>query len=384
MMKLGDECMNELTNRHLLIIGQTDSGKTTSTLTLLDQLQSSGQANIVLDPTGEYAQLPNAIVYRLGENTYLEPGEFSAAQLIEALGLHFDERLSTAAASAVNDLRIQNNLRNQSGCYQRISQPIAAHQQELEKLGRWSKSYAVQLLPDQLIEELVIPYDDQRADYQLLGQTYDRQLIAAAWPKIIQLRELLASLAVRELFDTIHQPQQVKTELNFVLQMFLNQRSAHKTLVIDLSALKTLAIGQRAVISLLMKRILEHRLQHNVAFSVNIIIDEAHRYLPADETKLAENGIFQVLREGRKVGLNMILTTQSPLDLPAKLRSQFPNLLVHHLASPEEISSLNLDAQLVATVSGLGIGQAVACQLNQPPRVIDVPLPGWLNSKGDF
>nr|WP_303093921.1 ATP-binding protein [Limosilactobacillus mucosae] len=347
-------------------------------------MQSSGQANIVLDPTGEYAQLPNAIVYRLGENAYLEPGEFSAAQLIEALGLHFDERLSTAAASAVNDLRIQNNLRNQSGCYQRISQPIAAHQQELEKLGRWSKSYAVQLLPDQLIEELVIPYDDQRADYQLLGQTYDRQLIAAAWPKIIQLRELLASLAVRKLFGMIHQPQQVKTELNFVLQMFLNQRSAHKTLVIDLSALKTLAIGQRAVISLLMKRILEHRLQHNAAFSVNIIIDKAHRYLPADETKLAENGIFQVLREGRKVGLNMILTTQSPLDLPAKLRSQFPNLLVHHLASPEEISSLNLDTQLVATVSGLGIGQAVACQLNQPPRVIDVPLPGWLNNKGDF
>ena len=74
--------MNELTNRHLLIIGQTGSGKTTSTLTLLDQLQSSGQANIVLDPTGEYAQLPNAIVYHLGENTYLEPGELSAAQLI--------------------------------------------------------------------------------------------------------------------------------------------------------------------------------------------------------------------------------------------------------------------------------------------------------------
>ena len=77
MMKLGDECMNELTNRHLLIVGQTGSGKTTSTLTLLDQLQNSGQANIVLDPTGEYAQLPNAIVYRLGENAYLEPGEFS-------------------------------------------------------------------------------------------------------------------------------------------------------------------------------------------------------------------------------------------------------------------------------------------------------------------
>ena len=80
----------------------------------------------------------------------------------------------------------------------------------------------------------------------------------------------------------------------------------------------------------------------------------------------------------------MILTTQSPLDLPAKLRSQFPNLLVHHLASPEEVGSLNLDSQLTATVSGLGIGQAIMCLLNQSPRVIDVPLPSWSNNKEDF
>lgn len=109
--------MNELTNRHLLIVGQTGSGKTTSTLTLLDQLQNSGQANIVLDPTGEYTQLPNAIVYRLGENAYLEPGEFSAAQLVEALGLQFNEQLIAAVTSAINDLRIQNNLLNHPGCY---------------------------------------------------------------------------------------------------------------------------------------------------------------------------------------------------------------------------------------------------------------------------
>ena len=369
--------MNKLTERHLLIVGQTGSGKTTSTLTILDQLQTNAQANIVLDPTGEYAQLPNAIVYRLGENAYLEPGEFSASQLINALGLKFDSQLKMAAVFAVNDLKIQNNLLNQPGCYVRISQPINTHQHEAEQLGRWAKSYDVQLLPDQLIEEFVIPYADQRADYHLMGQQYDHKLIAAEWSSIIQLRESLASLPVRKLFGSISQPGQVKTELNFVLQMFLDQRSAHKTLVIDLSALKTLAIGQRAVISLLMKRILERRLTHAADFLVNIVIDEAHRYLPAGEFSLAENGIFQVLREGRKAGLNVVLTTQSPLDLPAKLRSQFPNLLVHHLASPEEISSLNLDQQLVSTVSGLGIGQAIVCLLNQSPRVINVPLPSW-------
>ena len=135
-MKLGDECMNELTNRHLLIIGQTGSGKTTSTLTLLDQLQSSSQANIVLDPTGEYAQLPNASFIAWVRTLIWARRIFGCTT---GGGVGTARRTSgTAAASAVNDLRIQNNLRNQSGCYQRISQPIAAHQQELEKLGRWS------------------------------------------------------------------------------------------------------------------------------------------------------------------------------------------------------------------------------------------------------
>ena len=115
-----------------MIVGQTGSGKTTSTLTILDQLQTNAQANIVLDPTGEYAQLPNAIVYRLGENAYLEPGEFSASQLIDALGLKFDSQLKMAAVFAVNDLKIQNNLLK-AATYASVSQSIRTNM----KLNSW-------------------------------------------------------------------------------------------------------------------------------------------------------------------------------------------------------------------------------------------------------
>ena len=70
--------VNFLKAHHLLIVGQTGSGKTTTTLSLLDQFQHENQTAIVLDPTGEYAQLPNAVTYTLGENAYLEAGKLSA------------------------------------------------------------------------------------------------------------------------------------------------------------------------------------------------------------------------------------------------------------------------------------------------------------------
>lgn len=369
--------MDCLTQRHLLIVGQTGSGKTTSTLSILERLQKSGHANIVLDPTGEYARLPHAIVYQLGVNAYLEAGKFNTAQLCEALNLSFDHDLLEKVTNAIIDLRIQQNLLNQSGCYQRINVPIVQHQHELESLGSWSNNYSIKDLPNQLIEEFIVPYPDNRANYHLLGQTYDRQTINQNWYQLTTLRERLANPAIRQLFGTTEQPNHIKTELNFVLQMFLNQRSVHHTLVIDLSALKSMLAGQRAVISLLMKQVLEYRLQHPANFPVNLVIDEAHRYLPNNEADLSDNGIFQMLREGRKVRLNVILTTQSPLDLPAKLRSQFPNLLIHHLASPEEINGLNLPTTLIEPISRLNVGQAYQILPTNDPQLINVPLPSF-------
>lgn len=72
--RTGQPVCRPLTARHLLVVGQTGSGKTTTTLALLNELQQTDQTAIILDPTGEYAQLPNAVTYRLGANAYLEGG----------------------------------------------------------------------------------------------------------------------------------------------------------------------------------------------------------------------------------------------------------------------------------------------------------------------
>lgn len=230
------------------------------------------------------------------------------------------------------------------------------------------------LLPDQLIEEMVAPFADQRANYHLLGQQYDRQLIAQQWQLVTVLRERLAESSFQLLFDTTTHPQAVSYELSFVLQMYLTKR-AKKKLVIDLSKLRKQGAAQRLLISLIFNQMLTIRSRNISKFPVEVVIDEAHRYLPVDSRQLADNGIFRLLREGRKVGLSMVMTTQSTLDLPDRLRSQFANLLVHHLASSEELSYLHL--QSLPTTS-LTTGEVYWVHGNCQPSRWQVREPRWL------
>ncbi len=372
-----DRLVNAMFSHHLLIVGQTGSGKTTTTLSLLGQLQQLNQTAIIFDPTGEYAKLPNAITYRLGDNCYLEAGKLTVDQLLTVLQVQIDRPLRTKLQQAVIDLQIQHNIKNEQGPYRRLNCPLVAHQRDEEGLAAWASDFPVQDLLTQVIEEFVVPFTDNRANYTLLGQQYDRAGINHYWPLLTAIHDQLASPTFRALFDTDKHAGTMKSELNFILKMFLHQRSQHRTLVVDLSLLKEHEESQRLVLSLLLKEVLRLRLRDNTGFPVNVIIDEAHRYLPQDEQCLADNGIFQLVREGRKLALKMILTTQSPLDLPARLRSQFGDLLVHRLLDQEEVVSLPGTGLTQQETAQLPVGQAELCILGEAPALVKVNLPAW-------
>lgn len=376
----GQEGGGRLRNHHLLIVGQTGSGKTTTALSLLDQWQHGNQTAIVLDPTGEYAQLPNAVTYRLGTNAYLAAGKLTAEELQEVLGLKLALPLQEKLAQAVSSLKVQQNILHRPGCYRKINQSIDDYQKLEGQLSGWASEYDITRLFDQLIEEMIVPFADQRANYTLLGQEYDRSSINHNWATLTMIRERMNTPAFRTLFDMDPHPGISKTELSFVLKMFLNHHSAHRTLVIDLSALKQFEQQQGAIISYLLKVILDQRLRHPLAFPVNIVLDEAHRYLPTDQTQLSHNGIFQLLREGRKVNLRMILTTQSPLDLPAKMRSQFQAILIHRLLSQDELVTLPTKLSF-AKVANLPTGEAFLQEAGMVANRVVVSPPQWWDQK---
>lgn len=375
----GQPVRRPLIARHLLVVGQTGSGKTTTTLALLNELQQTDQTAIILDPTGEYAQLPNAVTYRLGANAYLEAGLLDAGELQEVLGLALPSRLDQQLSRAINALRIQRNLLQQAGPLKKLNRPLAQYQALLNQLSPWARDYDIALLPQQLVEEAVIPFADDRADYSLCGQVYDRERINRDWGLLTELRNRLAGPAFQELFDTQSHPGVAKTELGFVLKMFLRHRSSHRTLVIDLSLLRRYERQQGALISYLLKQVLTDRLDQRDQSqrAVKIVIDEAHRYLPTTEQELSRNGIFQLLREGRKVNLQLILTTQSPLDLPDRLRSQFAQAVVHRLSSQGELVALPVATELTTTGT-LAVGEALLLAVGKPSQVVRVQKPDWL------
>lgn len=130
------------------------------------------------------------------------------------------------------------------------------------------------------------------------------------------------------------------------------------------------------MISYLLKQVLNERLAQRgqPQLPVKIVIDEAHRYLPAGTSELSRNGIFQVLREGRKVNLQLVLTTQSPLDLPVRLRSQFGIILIHRLLDPEELASIAPKLSF-DEVARLKPGQAILKQRSLPATSVQVQVP---------
>jgi len=108
-----------------------------------------------------------------------------------------------------------------------------------------------------------------------------------------------------------------------------------KIVILDMPSLGDLAefIANRLA-SELFEKAIELNNQGKKADFV-ILLEEAHRYL-ADKM----NAFYKLAKEGRKFGIGMIYSTQSPRDVPDEILSQTENFLVKHVSSAEDIKCL--------------------------------------------
>lgn len=73
---------------------------------------------------------------------------------------------------------------------------------------------------------------------------------------------------------------------------------------------------------------------------VNLVLEEAHRYVAEHPTDFALNAtrIFErVAKEGRKYGLFITLASQRPSELSCTVLSQCSNYVVHRIQNPEDL-----------------------------------------------
>lgn len=97
------------------------------------------------------------------------------------------------------------------------------------------------------------------------------------------------------------------------------------------------------VVSAVTTRLLFERLRRapeRNAMPVNLVLEEAHRYVAERPTDFALDAtrIFErVAKEGRKYGLFLMLASQRPSELSRTVLSQCSNYVVHRIQNPEDL-----------------------------------------------
>ena len=72
-----------------------------------------------------------------------------------------------------------------------------------------------------------------------------------------------------------------------------------------------------------------------------MLIDEAHRFAPGNETTAASRPLIEWARQGRHPGLSLILATQRPGSLDSDILSQCDLVISHRLTSKPDIDALS-------------------------------------------
>ena len=102
---------------------------------------------------------------------------------------------------------------------------------------------------------------------------------------------------------------------------------------------------------------------------VNVVIDEAHDLLYEDaadskHTRITINAFERAIKEGRKFGLYLWISSQRPSDISQTIISQMHNYFIHKLVNPLDLNRIRktvafLDENALDTLTVLGQGECV-------------------------
>lgn len=157
---------NTIFNRHLMAVGTTNSGKSTSALSILDKLVESNRKILLIDPTGEYTnsfENQEIIKLKLAEDTILPIGELDLKQWSMIFQTN-DGSQDTELMKAIKSLRYQSYMSKSDsadetykGIFKKEGLTLVEVSSELEKVDseKHNGDFCLQDLPLQIIEEAV-------------------------------------------------------------------------------------------------------------------------------------------------------------------------------------------------------------------------------------
>lgn len=341
-------------NRHLITLGTTNSGKSTSSLSILDKLIKDKKKIFIVDPTGEYADSfddDEIEKLKLGVDAVISVAELSFQQW--AVLFEINESTQPALlANAIKSLRYQRE-NGLVGIYKKHNQLVSEVDGHMASVGSDAKDFILSDLPEQISEE-TNQVDRNGAKYVSNSFQYNSN----QW-LVQKVQNKLDNTSFKNFFNND------MSKINLIEKLDSYASKPNESLYIDASEIGTTDSIGGVIIDLVCNHLINKRRDELLPFV--LFIDEVHRYTkPSNAEEDHYTGLVSVAREGRKKGIFLFLTTQNPKDVSAVLLGQVGTLLIHRLTHSEELRAIqnHLGINTINQVKKLNMGEAILTSVN--------------------
>ncbi|HBM4625670.1 TPA: ATP-binding protein, partial [Listeria monocytogenes] len=341
-----------LFNRHLMTIGTTNSGKSTSALSILDKLIQGKKKVLIIDPTGEYCESFDDITrLTLGEDTTLCNGELTALQW-QMLFETNDNTQGAILSDAMKSLRFQKQNTINTSYIKKGKLPQDV-QQDMSSI--FEKSFDLDLLPDQINQESVVISGQRPTTGLYIEDTFRANV--NNW-LIQKVRHKLENSSLTDFFND-------NSKENLLAKLDVFTQETETSLYINSSKIGTTDGIGGMIIDLISDYLVNKNTAEIEPFV--IFIDEVHRYTKSPSLDFDyHTGLTSIAREGRKKGIFLFLTTQNPNDVSDILLGQIGTLLIHRLTHYEELKSIqnHLKSNSLGQIKKLNQGECILASIN--------------------
>ncbi len=362
--------------RHLAIIAATGSGKTWTSILLIEELLRKGATILVIDPHGEYVPIKRSIErlgpefrnsvsvfkvakYQVGESKYriniasIDSDTLATLMKIPPTAvkmrhiLHLAHSLVKLLREITGDKRVctLKNIRRilkavHSGNFKSINSLVHIIKPKID-LSTLNSNLKIRKRIENIVNDIKQFSDDKRNR-------------AVAFSVLIRLRKL-ERLGIYTYYST---------------SLFKLLKPRHVT-ILNLAGVSDEV--QDHVVHHVLSRVLSARIRYvrglrgpKYPYPVVVIVEEAHRFVPprSREKKWSTDTITKIACEGRKFGVYLVVITQRPSRIDPDVLSQCNSQIILRLINPRDIDAVVqasevVDSEISKLIPQLNVGEAI-------------------------
>lgn len=391
----------KLFSRHCAILGATGGGKSYSMTTIIEQVRDAGGKAIVIDPTGEYESLECESYYvgnhvnATSANTLTFPHWQFTDSDIRAFLRPSAQSQSPKLDAAIESQKIVWQFWNSQGHNLDITAQFF-----LNKSGQAKIPYENALITmngfintapwmfkniaDQIVNECVWPNGGNASNPNatIWGGRADND-VGHCLNLIARIKSYSNNPNLKWMIDVDDKLQTIPN----LIESFCAPTYKNKIIRLDLSEVPFEANSREILVNAIGRKLLSVARKGVISHEAPLLvfIDEAHQFLNKrigeDTSEFELDAFGNIAKEGRKYGLNTIIATQRPRDIPEDVLSQIGTLIVHRLTNHHDQEIVkkavgSIDQRSASFLPVLGQGEALMLGVDFPfPMTVKMKKP---------